>query len=174
MRMLEKGYIQVYTGNGKGKTTAALGITLRTICACNKVFFGQFMKGQDYSELKACQYLPGLTMEQFGGVCFVNGEPSEKDFIDAQKGLERMKEVLTSSEYDVIVFDEINTTLFFKLLSVEEVLTVLDLKPEKTEIILTGRYAPQEIIDRADLVTEMKEIKHYYNAGVDSRIGIEN
>jgi len=172
--MLEKGYIQVYTGNGKGKTTAALGITLRTICAGNKVFFGQFMKGQDYSEKKACQLLAGLTMEQFGGQNFLNGIPTEKDISDAKKGLEKMKTVLSSGEYDLVVFDEINTTLFFKLLTVEEVLAVLDLKPEKTEVILTGRYAPQEIMDRADLVTEMKEIKHYYNAGVDARVGIEN
>lgn len=172
--MLEKGYIQVYTGNGKGKTTAALGITLRSVCAGNKVFFGQFMKGQDYSEKKACEYLPGLTMEQFGGVCFINGKPSEKDIIDAKMGLERMKEILVSGEYDMVVFDEINTSLFFKLVSVEEVLQVLDLKPEKTEVIMTGRYAPEEIIQRADLVTEMKEIKHYYNAGVDARVGIEN
>lgn len=172
--MLEKGYIQVYTGNGKGKTTAALGITLRTICAGNKTFFGQFMKGQDYSEKKAVEYLPGLTMEQFGGQHFLNGAPTEKDISDAKSGLERMKEVLSSGQYDLVVFDEINTTLFFKLVSVEEVMAVLDLKPEKTEVILTGRYAPQEIIDRADLCTEMKEIKHYYNAGVDARVGIEN
>lgn len=172
--MLEKGYIQVYTGNGKGKTTAALGITLRTICAGNRVFFGQFMKGQDYSEKKAVHCLTGLTMEQFGGVCFVNGTPTEKDISDAQKGLARMKEVLSSGGYDLVVFDEINTSLFFHLVTVEEVLAVLDLKPEKTEVILTGRYAPQEIMDRADLVTEMKEIKHYYNAGVDARVGIEN
>jgi cob(I)alamin adenosyltransferase len=84
-----------------------------------------------------------------------------------------MKEVLSSGEYDLVVFDEINTALFFNLLTVEEVLAVLDLKPEKTEVVLTGRYAPQEIIDRADLCTEMKEIKHYYNAGVDARVGIE-
>lgn len=172
--MLEKGYIQVYTGNGKGKTTAALGISLRALCAGNKVFFGQFMKGQDYSELKACSLLPGLAMEQFGGLCFIAGKPSEKDIADAKAGLERMREALTSGEYDLVVFDEINTALFFKLLTVEEVLSVLDLKPEKTEVILTGRYAPQEIIDRADLCTEMKEIKHYYNAGVDAREGIEN
>lgn len=171
--MLEKGYIQVYTGNGKGKTTAALGITLRSICAGNKVFFGQFMKGQDYSEKKAVQLLPGLTMEQFGGPCFLNGEPTEKDISDAKAGLERMSEVLSSGEYDLVVFDEINTTCFFKLVKVDEVLEVLDLKPEKTEVVLTGRYAPQEIMDRADLVTEMKEIKHYYNAGVDARVGIE-
>ena len=172
--MLNKGYIQVYTGNGKGKTTAALGIALRCVCAGNKVFFGQFMKGQDYSEKKAVQLLPGFTMEQFGGQCFINGTPSAKDIADAKAGLERMREVLSSGKYDLVVFDELNTTLFFKLVSVDEVMAVLDLKPEKTEVILTGRYAPQEIVDRADLVTEMKEIKHYYNAGVDARVGIEN
>lgn len=172
--MLEKGYIQVYTGNGKGKTTAALGISLRSVCAGNRVFFGQFMKGQEYSELKACGLLPGLAMEQFGGVCFVDGTPSEKDISDAKDGLKRMREVLPSGEYDLVVLDEVNTALYFKLLTVEEVMSLLDLKPEKTEVILTGRYAPREIIDRADLCTEMKEIKHYYNAGVDARTGIEN
>ena len=172
--MLEKGYVQVYTGNGKGKTTAALGLVLRTVCAGNKVFMGQFMKGQDYSELKAVDFLPGFKMEQFGGVAFLNGKPTDKDIADAEKGLSRIKEVITSGEYDVIVLDEINTALFFKLLDVAQVIDVINLKKENVEIILTGRYAPQEIVDRADLVTEMKEIKHYYQNGVASRIGIEN
>ena len=172
--MLEKGYIQVYTGNGKGKTTAALGIALRAICAGNKVFFGQFMKGQHYSELKAPEYLPGLDMEQFGGVCFIKGNPSEKDFEDARNGLEKMRKVMSSGKYDMVVFDEINTALFFKLLSVEDVLAVLDLKSEKTEVILTGRYAPKERKERGDLVHEIKDKKHYYNDGVNSRVGIEN
>ncbi|MBK5245975.1 MAG: cob(I)yrinic acid a,c-diamide adenosyltransferase [Peptostreptococcaceae bacterium] len=172
--MLEKGYVQVYTGNGKGKTTAALGLVLRTICSGNKAFIGQFMKGQDYSELKAAEFLPGLKMEQFGGVEFLRGEPTEKDIADAENGLARMKEIVELGEYDVIVFDEINTALFFKLLKVEEVIEVINLKKENTELILTGRYAPEEIIDRGDLVTEMKEIKHYYNNGVNSRKGIEN
>lgn len=171
---MEKGYIQVYTGNGKGKTTAALGITLRCLCAGNKVFFGQFMKGQSYSELQASNYFEKLTMEQFGDLNFIEGKPSEEDRQKARKGLERMAQALTSGEYDMVVFDEINTSLFFHLVEVEDVLKVLDQKPEKTEVILTGRYAPQEIIDRADLVTEMKEIKHYYNAGVGAREGIEN
>ena len=171
---IEKGYIQVYTGNGKGKTTAALGITLRSLCAGNRVFFGQFMKGQDYSELKATQYFENLKMEQFGTPSYVRGEPSPKDIENAKAGLARMKEVLTSGECDMVVFDEINTTLFFKMLEADEVLAVLDLRPEGTEVILTGRYAPQKIIDRADLVTEMCEIKHYFNAGVGSRVGVEN
>ena len=171
---MSKGYIQVYTGNGKGKTTAALGLTLRAICAGKKVFFGQFMKGQPYSELRAQEFLPGLQMEQFGGLRFVNGNPSDQDIIDAKAGLRRMEEILISSDYDLVIFDEINTSIHFKLVSIEEVIKVLIRKPEKTEIILTGRHAPDEIIQIADLVTEMKEIKHYYNIGVAARKGIEN
>lgn len=171
---MEKGYIQVYTGNGKGKTTAALGLSLRCLCAGHRVFFGQFMKGQDYSELQAPCHFENLRMEQFGDLNFIHGEPSPEDRANAQKGLARMKEVLTSGEYDLVVFDEINTSLFFHLVEVQEVLDVLELKPEKTEVVLTGRYAPPEIVDRADLVTEMREIKHYYNDGVQSRVGIEN
>ena len=172
--MLEKGYIQVYTGNGKGKTTAALGITLRAVCAENRVFIGQFMKGQNYSELKALEYLPRLEIEQFGDVNFVHGKPTAEDMAKAGKGLSRMKEALASGNYDLVIFDEINTVLFFKMVSAADVLSVLDLKPDKTEVILTGRYAPQEIIDRADLVTEMREVKHYYSKGVPARTGIEN
>jgi cob(I)alamin adenosyltransferase len=171
---MEKGYIQVYTGNGKGKTTAALGLSLRAVCSGKKVFFGQFMKGQDYSELKAPELLPGFIMEQFGGDSFLDGKPSEKDFADARKGFERMKTILASTAYDILVFDEINTTLYFNLLPLAEVVDLLATKPKATEIILTGRYAPEEIIALADLVTEMKEIKHYYNKGVDARIGIES
>lgn len=172
--MLNKGYIQVYTGNGKGKTTASLGIALRTICAGNKVFMGQFMKGQDYSELKATELLPGLVMEQFGDTEFFKGQPAPKDYENANKGLDRIREVIKNGEYDMVILDEINTTLFFNLLDVKDVLEVLSLKPENMELILTGRYAPDEIIDAADLVTEMKEIKHYFTKGVMARRGIES
>jgi len=172
--MSGKGYIQIYTGNGKGKTTAALGISLRAVCAGHKVFVGQFMKGQEYSELKAAEYLPCFEIEQFGGANLICGEPSEEDKLYAKNGLMRIREVLASGEYDLVILDEINTTLFFGLVELEDVFSVLDLKPQKTELILTGRYAPAELIDRADLVTEMQEIKHYYNIGVDARKGIEN
>lgn len=169
-----KGYVQVYTGNGKGKTTAALGIALRSLCAGNKVFFGQFMKGQDYSELKAPEYFDKLEIEQFGTPDFLTGKPTAADIENAKKGLQRMKEILSSGKYDMVVFDEINTALYFELVALDDVIDVLNLKPEGTEVILTGRYAPQGIIDKADLVTEMLEIKHYYNAGVGARVGIEN
>ncbi len=171
---MNKGYIQVYTGNGKGKTTAALGISLRAVCAGKKVFFGQFMKGQPYSELAAAALLPGLSMEQFGGLCFVGSKPTAEDQAEAKLGLIKMREILVSKEYDVVVFDELNTAMFFNLVSIEDVLAVLDLKPMGTEVIITGRYAPEEIIARADLVTEMREIKHYYTQGVPARKGIEN
>jgi len=170
----DKGYIQIYTGNGKGKTTAALGISLRAVCAGHKVFIGQFMKGQDYSELKAVEYLPCFEIEQFGTPNFVHGKPSPEDKLNAQEGLARIKEVLTSGEYDIVILDEINTSLFFELVELEDVFAVLDLKPQTTELILTGRYAPAELIERADLVTEMQEIKHYYNEGVSARKGIEH
>ncbi|WP_125153184.1 cob(I)yrinic acid a,c-diamide adenosyltransferase [Clostridium rectalis] len=172
--MENKGYIQVYTGNGKGKTTASLGLSLRAVCAGKKVFFGQFTKGMKYSELKAAEILPNFTMEQFGGDHFIFGTPTKADKEQAMKGLKRAEEVLTSGEYDVVVFDEINIALFYELFDVKDVLELLDKKPEKTEVILTGRYAKQEIIDRADLVTEMKEIKHYYTQGVPARVGIES
>jgi cob(I)alamin adenosyltransferase len=172
--MLDRGCIQVYTGNGKGKTTAALGLTLRALCAGNSVFFGQFMKGQDYSELKAVDHFERLEIAQFGDLHFVHGEASPEDKKQAAAGLLIMDEALCSGRYDVVVFDEINTTLYFKMLEAEDVIRVLKKRPDRTEVILTGRYAPQEIIDIADLVTEMREVKHYYNAGVASRVGIEN
>ncbi len=170
----EKGYIQVYTGKGKGKTTAALGLSLRAICAGKKVFFGQFMKGQNYSELKANNLLKNFTCEQFGGERFITGEPTKKDIEIAEKGLERIREVLLSDEYDIVVLDEINVSLHFKLISTEKVIEIIKSKPQRTEIVMTGRHAPEEIIEIADLVTEMKEIKHYYGKGIEARTGIEN
>ncbi|GAA0730698.1 cob(I)yrinic acid a,c-diamide adenosyltransferase [Clostridium malenominatum] len=172
--MDNKGYIQVYTGNGKGKTTASLGLSLRAVCAGKKVFFGQFTKGMKYSELEAVKILPNFEMEQFGRNSFIFGKPTKADIEEARKGLKRAEEVLTSGEYDVVVFDEINIALFYELFTVQEVLELLDKKPEKTEVILTGRYAAPEIIERADLVTEMREIKHYYTQGVPARKGIES
>lgn len=172
--ILDKGYVQVYTGNGKGKTTCALGITLRMLCAGGRVFFGQFMKGQDYSELNATEYFDNLTMRQFGDVKFVHGKPSDEDIKMAKEGLGVMREALLSGDYDMVVFDEINTTMFFEMIPPKELIDILKQKPERTEVILTGRYAPDEIIEYANLVTEMTEIKHYYNEGIQARKGVEN
>ncbi|QAV33325.1 cob(I)alamin adenosyltransferase [Fervidobacterium changbaicum] len=169
----EKGYIHVYTGNGKGKTTAAFGLALRAVCAGKKVYIGQFIKGMKYSELDAPKYLANLVIEQYGRNCFIKNAPTEEDIRLAKEGLRRIREVLTSGEYDVVIMDEINVALYYGLFSVDEVLDLLKSKSEHVEIILTGRFAPQELVEIADLVTEMREVKHYYQKGVLARKGIE-
>ncbi|WP_432409684.1 cob(I)yrinic acid a,c-diamide adenosyltransferase [Wukongibacter sp. M2B1] len=171
---MEKGYVHIYTGNGKGKTTAALGLALRAVCAGKKVYIGQFVKGMKYSEVKAEEYLPNFKIEQLGRSCFIDRVPEQEDIDAARSGLERCTEIISKGEYDVIILDEINIALYFKLFEVENVLKMLEKKAPNIEIILTGRYAPKELIEIADLVTEMKEIKHYYTKGVMARTGIEN
>ncbi len=170
---MDKGYVQIYTGNGKGKTTAALGLCLRAVCAGKKVFFGQFIKGMPYSELKAASYLPDFEMKQYGNDCFIYRDPTEKDINLAKNGLKALGEIVRSGLYDIVVMDEINIALYFKLFDVKDVLDILADRPEHTEVVLTGRYAPEELVEVADLVTEMKEIKHYYQQGVEARTGIE-
>lgn len=169
-----KGYIQVYTGNGKGKTTAALGLTLRAVGAGKKVFFAQFVKGQIYSEVKAIkEYLPSVTIRQYGLECFIVNTPTQADIDIARKGFEEVSQVILSGEYDIVILDEANIAVYYKLFTADELINVLKQKPEAMEIVVTGRYASPELIDFADLVTEMKEIKHYYTQGVDARVGIE-
>ncbi len=169
------GYIQIYTGNGKGKTTAAIGLSVRAVGAGKKVFFAQFVKGQIYSEVKTIlQYLPNITIKQYGLDCFIYHKPKQEDFDAARKGFEEVSEIILSGKYDVVVLDEANIAIYYQLFSVEELIRLLKRKPEQTEIIITGRYAPAELIEYADLVTEMKEIKHYYTQGIQARIGIEH
>lgn len=170
---MSKGYVHIYTGNGKGKTTAALGLSLRAITAGKKVFFGQFIKGMDYSELKAPELLPGFEMEQFGRGCFIRKEPVKEDFEAARKGFEKLKGILTSGEYDVVVLDEVFIALYYHLLEEDEVIEAVKGRATEVEVIMTGRYAPERFVEFADLVTEMKEIKHYYQQGVMARKGIE-
>lgn len=169
-----KGYVQVYTGNGKGKTTAAIGMAVRAVGAGLKVFIGQFVKGMYYSELKSLErFYPDLIIKQYGTECFIFRTPKQEDIDVAKKGFEEAKEVIKSGKYDLVILDEINIALYYKLVSLDDVLTLIDQKPENVELVLTGRNAPQEVIDKADLVTEMKEIKHYYAKGVEAREGIE-
>lgn len=169
-----KGYIQVYTGNGKGKTTASFGLALRAIGAGKKVFIAQFVKGQIYSEIRAIKkYCPDITIKQYGLECFIVNEPQQKDIDIARKGLEEVSDIIISGMYDIIILDEANIALYYKLFSTREFINILKEKPERMEIIITGRYAPPELIEFADLVTEMKEIKHYYTDGVEAREGIE-
>ncbi|UCE40620.1 MAG: cob(I)yrinic acid a,c-diamide adenosyltransferase [Candidatus Aminicenantes bacterium] len=171
-----KGYIQVYTGNGKGKTTAALGLALRAAGYGLKTYFGQFLKGQDYGELSGIQKLSSLiTIEQFGrkGFIHVTEKPDKEDIERAQHGLQKCTKMMKSQKYHIIVLDEINVAVHFNLFSEKEIHDFLDEKPEGIEVILTGRYAPESLIERANLVTEMKEIKHYYKKGIQARPGIE-
>jgi len=173
---MEKGYVQVYTGNGKGKTTASLGLCLRATGAGLKVYLGQFMKDMETSEIKAVKRLiPDICVEQYGlgCECCCDGEFSEEYIAKTKEGLKKAVEIVKSGQYDVIVLDEINVAAHYKLIDISDVLTLIDQKPEKTELVLSGRYAAEEIIAKADLVTEMKEIKHYFEAGVQARVGIE-
>lgn len=172
-RTSEMGYVHVYTGNGKGKTTAALGLALRAVCAGKRVYMGQFIKGMEYSELKAVEYLPRLVIEQYGRGCFIRGAPDEKDVKLAKLGLSKAAEAIRSGAYDLVILDEINVAVYHGLLEAQEVIEVIANRPSDVEIILTGRYAPTEFIEIADLVTEMTEVKHYYTKGVQARKGIE-
>ena len=169
-------FLQVYTGNGKGKTTAALGLALRAVCAGLRVFIGQFMKGLPYSESHLPSLLgDALRLEQFGTPRLLcKGEtPSDEDLALARQGLERIIEVLRGRQYDLVVADEFCVTIHLGLLRVEDGLRLADARPDDVELVLTGRYAPPELILRADLVTEMKEIKHYYQQGVMARKGFD-
>lgn len=169
------GTVQVYTGDGKGKTTAALGQALRTVGHGQKVIVIQFMKGQiNYGELRAIENIPGLEIEQYGLPTFVErGNPSKEDRELARKGFERAKEVIQGATHDMVVLDEINVAVEYGLIGLDETLDLLKAKPRGMELVLTGRYAAKEIIELADLVTEMKEIKHHYQKGIQAREGIE-
>ncbi len=171
--MQEKGYIHLYTGNGKGKTTAAIGLSVRAAGAGKRVFIGQFVKGMHYAELDALKRLPEIEGKQIGLDCFIKNQPTQKDIDVAREGLNKVKGVIASNLHQVVVLDEVCIALYYKLFTIDEVLSVLKSKPETMEIVLTGRYAPNELVDFADLVTRMEEVKHYYNKGVDARKGIE-
>jgi cob(I)alamin adenosyltransferase len=169
-----KGYIQVYTGNGKGKTTAAIGLSLRAAGAGLKVFIAQFIKMGEYSEIKALErFADKITLEQFGKGRFIKGKPSLSDINNARKGLDKVKSILSSGKYDVVIMEEVNVAVKLGLLSPQDLLEVMVTKPANVELVLTGRDADPKIIEQADLVTEMREIKHYFQKGVAARIGIE-
>lgn len=171
---MEKGFIHVYTGNGKGKTTAAFGLALRAACAGKKVYIGQFVKGMKYSEVEIEKYIPNIEIHQLGRSCFIDREPTDEDIELAGEGLKQCSEALCSGENDLVILDELNIALYFNLFSLNEVLDMISKRKQHVEVVITGRYAPQELIDLADLVTEMKEIKHYYHNGIMARKGIES
>ncbi|MFA5444729.1 MAG: cob(I)yrinic acid a,c-diamide adenosyltransferase [Bacteroidales bacterium] len=165
--------IHVYTGNGKGKTTAAIGMAVRAAGAGNNVFFAQFVKGKPYSELNVLKNIPSIVVKQYGLECFIVKEPTERDIQAARNGLKEVKSVIQSGSYGVIILDEACIALYYHLFTLEELLDVINLLKPYNELIITGRYAPEALIALADLVTEMKEIKHYYTKGTEARKGIE-
>jgi len=172
---LEKGLIQVYTGDGKGKTSAAFGSALRALGRGLKVYVVQFIKGGfDYGELYIAKQLPSLKLSAFGRGRFITETPpSQKDVQLAREAFELAKKVVDSGEYDIVILDEINVVVNLKMIGVDEVVELIKNKPKHVELILTGRYAPAQIIEAADLVTEMREVKHPFAQGVPPRKGIE-
>jgi cob(I)alamin adenosyltransferase len=171
---MNKGYIQVYTGNGKGKTTAALGLAVRAAGAGLKIFIAQFLKGRKYSELCALKKMKkNIIVKQYGTKNFVIEFPLKKDINNAKRGLLESTQAINSGKFDLVVLDEVFHAINLKLIQLEDVVQLLQNKPEKVEIVLTGRNAPEKIVKIADLATEMQEIKHYFTLGVKARPGIE-
>ena len=172
---MKKGYIHVYTGDGKGKTTAALGLIVRACGAGLRVYLCQFIKGGIYSEIKTLKKrFCDVTLQQCGNGCFIKGKPSQKDIELAHRGLEKLRTAVSSGKYDVIIADEANCAVSCGLFTIMELLQLIDEKPDHVELIFTGRSASKKLIERADLVTEMKELKHYYKKGIKARPGIES
>ena len=171
---MKKGYLQVYTGDGKGKTTAAIGLAVRAIGAGMKVLFAQFLKKGDFSEIKALKcFGDQIRIVQFGSGKFVRGRPGSDDFQRARQGLLDMEQQMLSGKYDLVILDEANVALHIGLISLEDMLRFIEKRPPGVELVLTGRNAPEGIRDAADLVSECKMVKHYFSAGVKAREGIE-
>jgi cob(I)alamin adenosyltransferase len=176
MSRLSQGFIQIYTGDGKGKTTAALGQAVRAAGSGLKSFIVQFMKNCPYGEINSLKFLRDwITIEQYGNDLFVLERkiPTDNDIMMAKKALSRARKAMVREEYDIFILDEICIALYYNLINLEDIYHFILDKPKHVEIILTGRYCPKELLEMADLVTEMREIKHYYQMGIIARKGIE-
>ena len=169
-----RGFVQIYTGNGRGKTTASIGLSIRAAGAGLRVFIAQFLKKGDYGEIKTLEKFSDLIdVEQYGLGPFVKGEPTQAEIDAAQIGLERVEHALHAGRYDLIVVEEGNVAAACGLFDVQDLLDLIAAKPDETELVITGRGAATAVMEAADLVTEMVEIKHYYYEGVTARKGIE-
>lgn len=174
---MNTGRFQIYTGNGKGKTTALLGLSVRAACSGMRVYIGQFMKGQTYSELCLPDRFPEIEIVQFGTPGFIQqgSSPSTIDLKRAEIAYATIKEALTSGRFDLVGADEICVAVYMGLLNEGKALELIEARPSDVELIFTGRYATERMVGKADLVTEMKEVKHYYNTEkLSARRGIEN
>ncbi len=172
---LNKGYVHIYTGDGKGKTTASIGLALRASGAGMKVFIAQFLKAKASTEFIPLATLSdSITFAQYGRDCLIKKKPTEEDKAIAQQGLSESRQAIMSGSYDLVILDEANVAVWFDLLSVDDLIDLIRKKPLHVELVITGRKANPRVIEAADLVTEMKEIKHYYTQGVSARHGIED
>ncbi|OGW39504.1 MAG: cob(I)yrinic acid a,c-diamide adenosyltransferase [Nitrospirae bacterium GWD2_57_9] len=171
---MRKGYIQVYTGNGKGKTTAALGLAVRAAGAGMRTFIAQFIKKKKCSEHALLEELNDrITIRQYGKGFLLRKKPSAADIQAAKAGYQQVKEKLLSREYEVVILDEANVAVHYGLISAQDILDLIAVKPKSVELVITGRYACDQVVAAADLVTEMREVKHYRQKGVEARRGIE-
>ena len=169
-----KGYVQVYTGDGKGKTTAAIGLAIRALGAGWRVFFAQFLKAGEYSEHKAlAQFSDHLTIKTYGRNVFIKGEPEEEDRRLAQEAYQEIAEIVASGHHRLVILDEANVAVHYGLITVDQILDLIDRRAEGVELLITGRYAHSRLIERADLVTEMRGVKHYFDRGIKDRVGVE-
>ncbi|MBN1593655.1 MAG: cob(I)yrinic acid a,c-diamide adenosyltransferase [Candidatus Coatesbacteria bacterium] len=169
-----KGRIQVYTGNGKGKTTAAIGLAIRAAGAGFRVFIAQFLKGSPTSEVASLRrFSDSIELRHFGSEKFIIGKPSDADFAAAREGLKEAREAIASGRYQLVVLDEANVAVHLGLFSVDELISTIAARPAYVEVVVTGRNADHRLIELADLVTEMVEVKHYHREGVEARVGIE-
>jgi cob(I)alamin adenosyltransferase len=172
--IFSRGCLQVYTGNGKGKTTAAIGLAVRALGAGMKVFFGQFVKYGEYSEIAVLTSLENLVLRQYGAEGFIMGKPAASDIAAAARGASDAKDALAGGDFGLVVLDEVNVAYSLGMISLPELLAIAAARNDRTELVMTGRGAPQELVEAADLVTEMREVKHYFNAGLKARKGIES
>ena len=171
---LSRGLIQVYTGDGKGKTTAALGLAMRATGAGLRVFFGQFLKTGKYSEGDALRRIGDRVVHRaFGSEKFVIGKPSERDLSLAAAGLAECAAAVKSGDFDVVILDEAAVAVNVGLFGVDALLSLIRGRPPGVEMVITGRGAHEKLVEAADLVTEMKAVKHYFEKGVQARSGIE-
>jgi len=171
---LKNGLVQIYTGDGKGKTTAALGLAVRAVGAGLKVYIQQFIKGKPYSEISALKKLDGITLEQCGLGCFIKGRPKKKDIDAAEKGLIKAETNIVSGRFGLVILDEVNIALHLDLIELNDIIALIRNKPKHVELVLTGRSCPKKLLKYADLVTEMREVKHPYTKGIPARLGIEH
>ena len=173
VKRLKNGLVHIYTGTGKGKTTAAFGLAVRAAGAGLRVCIYQFIKGSPYSENNIFDHIDAIEVEQCGRGCFIRGKPGPKDIECAQRGLEKARASIRSGKYDLVILDEINIALKLGLIKASDIIDTIKEKPISVELVLTGRYCPKGLLKYADLVTEMRKIKHPFDKGIMARKGIE-